>query len=126
MTICEESGLCSDLVLAHDAPLPLTLETVFAVATDDLMVFSDSGPGTTLEAAQRVEAAMVLNGIQKNPDKDVDDVLSTTCVGVDLVEGTRWCPPTERSWLLLNGVLGRGCGLRWRCAVVRYVAEVTS
>ena len=26
----------------------------------------------------------------KNPDKDIDDVLSCTCVGIDLVDGTSW------------------------------------
>ena len=85
LTICDMAGLKSHCVLAHDAALPRSLETVFAVATDDLMVFSDAGEGLTVSAAERVERKMFEHGILKNPEKDIDDSLSTTCAGVDLV-----------------------------------------
>ena len=48
---------------------------------------------------------MAKRGIVKNPDKDINDVLSATCVGVDLVEGRFWCPPGARLWSLLDTVL---------------------
>ena len=52
----------------------------------------------------QVEKAMTMHGIIKNPDKDVDDVLTATCVGVDLVDGRFWCPPAQRIWSLLDAV----------------------
>ena len=48
---------------------------------------------------------MLENGIAKNPDKDVDDTLSTTCVGVDLIDGRYWCTPGSRLWPLLDDLL---------------------
>ena len=57
------------------------------------MIFSDAGPGVTDKVARDVEIVMRENGIAKNPDKDVDDTLSTTCVGVDLIDGRYWCTP---------------------------------
>ena len=48
---------------------------------------------------------MLARGIAKNPDKDVDDTLSTTCVGVDLVDGRFWCTPGCRLWSLLDALL---------------------
>ena len=40
---CNSSGLTSDLALAPDTPIPDSLDICFAVATDELMVFSDMG-----------------------------------------------------------------------------------
>ena len=68
------------------------------------MIFSDAGPDHTTTAALAVEEAMIAHGIVKNPDKDVDDVLTATCVGIDLVDGRFWCPPVKRIWSLLDAV----------------------
>ena len=79
--------------LATDTALPSLLLFAFAVATDDLMIFSDRGENHTTGAAEKVEEAMLRHGIIKNPEKDVNDALSTTCVGVDLVDGRFWAAP---------------------------------
>ena len=105
MAVCAEAGLADSCVLACDAPLPDSMNIAFAVATDDLMVFSDSGPGRTLKAATAVEEVMLKRGILKNPDKDVDDVFDATCIGIDLVDGSAWCPPPARMWKLLDAVV---------------------
>ena len=104
LSICSRSGLGTSRVLSVDAPLPGDLSVVFAVATDDLMVFSDAGPGATSRAVSSVEDVMKAHGIVKAPEKDIDDVLSATCVGVDLVEGTKWWTPGARIWKLLDGI----------------------
>ena len=106
--ICGRCGLESSMVLASDTPLPETLSLAFAVATDDLMVFSDSGPGYTTEAIIRFESALSDVNVLKNPSKDIDDTTDTTCVGVDLVAGTRWCPPADRLWSLLDAAVDLG------------------
>ena len=77
------------------------------------MVFSASGPGSTTEAVTDFEASLRAHGALKNEDKDVDDVLTETCVGVDLVDGTHWRAPASRLWALLDAILdlvehGRG------------------
>ena len=103
--VCALAGLASDRILASDLPLPSDLSLAFAVATDDLMIFS-VGPATvTVAAAEEVERVMTLNGIIKNPEKDVNGVLSTTCVGVDLIDGRYWTPPSERLWRHLDAVV---------------------
>ena len=90
LSICTEAGLTEDKVLACDIALPPDLHLAFSVATDDLMVFSDLGAGHSVAAARAVEDVMLKRGIVKNPDKDIDDALDTTCVGVDLVSGRFW------------------------------------
>ena len=89
LSLCRDSGLTSDFVLAPDAPIPDSCALAFGVATDDLMVFSEDGPGATLSSASRMEATMLRNGVVKNADKDINDACTTTCVDIDLVEGVR-------------------------------------
>ncbi len=105
LAIARDAGLESRHVLACDVELPHDLSLVFAAATDDLMIFSDAGPGATTEAVHRFEFSLQRAGAEKNPEKDIDDVLTTTCVGVDLVDGTSWAVPVPRIWTLLDAVV---------------------
>ena len=59
LSLCARSSLTSDRVLAVDTPLPDSLGIAFAVAKDDLMILSDSGPGVTDRVAREVEAVML-------------------------------------------------------------------
>ena len=63
LSICEEAGLRDRQVLACDSPLPGSLDLACAVATDDLMIFSDAGAGIIVGAARRVEEVMLARGI---------------------------------------------------------------
>ena len=47
-------------------------------------------------------------GIVKAAEKDVDDVLATTCVGVGLIDGVKWFPPGAKLWKLLDAVANLG------------------
>ena len=110
LSICSRSNMGSDRVLANDAPLPIDLSLAFAVATDDLMVFSSDGPGSTTSAVKGVEHTMDTHGIVRAPEKDIDDALFATCVGVDLVDGTNWWTPGGRLWKLLDAIVDlAGC-----------------
>ena len=53
----------------------------------------------------RLKTSCWLEGFKKKPDKDFDDTLSTTCVGVDLADGRYWCTPGARLWSLLDALL---------------------
>jgi hypothetical protein len=51
------------------------------------------------------EASLARAGAVKNPTKDRDDCLNETCVGIDLVNGERWCIPPGRLAELLAAVV---------------------
>ena len=67
LTICEKSGLRDQHVLACDSLFSTSVSLAFAAATDDLMIFSDTGPCITDAAARKVEDVMLARGIVKNP-----------------------------------------------------------
>ena len=48
----------------------------------------------------------------KNPDKDIDEAIDCSCVGVDLIAGKRWSAPGPRLWSLLDAVLDLAAGKR--------------
>ena len=73
--------------MALGKPVPSCAGVFFSLATDDTMIFSKDGPGHTLAAARRLEDATARAKIAKHPDKDEDDRLNCTCIGVDLVQG---------------------------------------
>jgi hypothetical protein len=105
LRIASDGGLSSELVLAADHELPRDLALAFAVATGDLMIFSDRGPGATTAATDDFEASLAAHGVVKNGAKDLDDVLDATCVGVSLVNGTLWAVPPGRLWACLDAVI---------------------
>ena len=69
MGVCARAGLTQDYVLAADLPLPEDLSLAFAVATDDLMIFSSGPEDVTTRAAEAVERVMAKHGVAKTPDK---------------------------------------------------------
>ena len=87
LSVCQDAGIPTSSLLACDCVTPTSFELVAAVATDDVMIFSDAGPGATCEAARAFDAAMDARCAVRNLKKDVDDALCGTCVGVDLVDG---------------------------------------
>ena len=101
LSVCADAGLSSDCILAADLPTPQDLSMAFAAATDDVMIFSNAGPGVTAAAAERLDEAMVSHGVLKNATKDVTDCLNATCVGVNLENGVQWAVPPERCLALV-------------------------
>ena len=69
------------------------------------MIFSTDAIGTTVGAAEWVEEVMEYHGVVKNREKDINDALSAGCVGVDLVDGRFWSPPSESLWRQLDAVV---------------------
>ena len=101
LAVCKRAGLDERHALAPDNDVPTSTDLMFSLATDDVMIFSSSGPGATIAPTLRVEEEMRRAGIVKHEGKDVNDELSTVCVGVELVDGRWWWPPFERMWILL-------------------------
>ena len=88
--------------------MPANGACMFALATDDVMVFSDKGPEGTTPVVAEFERQMKFTGVVKHPKKDVNDATTAVCVGVELVDGVWWWPPLGRPWTLING--GRHLG----------------
>ncbi|CAE7858645.1 PDE9A [Symbiodinium necroappetens] len=87
LMICSRAGIQETSLLACDCETPSSFRSVAAVATDDVMFFSDAGPGVTRQAANAFDDEMTAQGALRNAKKDVNDQLNATCVGVDLVSG---------------------------------------
>jgi hypothetical protein len=91
LCIAASGGLTSNLIWAPDRALPSSWELGFAVATDDIMIFSDGGPDCLAAPVASFEAALLDHGAIKHEGEDVDNKLNATCVGIDLVDGVSWC-----------------------------------
>ena len=87
LSVCQEAGIPESSLMSCDSETPSSFELVAAVATDDVMLFSNTGVGGTAAAAQAFDAAMEARRAVRNQKKDVNDELCGTCVGVDLVDG---------------------------------------
>lgn len=59
------------------------------------MIFSTC-EGASSAAAPRLDVAMEAANVERNMDKDVNDAINATCLGVDLVDGSRWEAPGSR------------------------------
>ena len=101
LMICNRAGIQEGSLLACDCETPSSFRSVAAVATDDVMFFSNAGPGVTLQAARAFDDEMTAQGALRNAKKDVNDQLSATCVGVDLVSGCYLDIPAGRLLALL-------------------------
>ena len=105
LRVLAEAGLREDAVISTDGLAPIDLSETFSLATDDVMIFSDRGPGGTLAATERLEKQLDAHGIAKHAAKDVTDATSAICVGVELVNGTHWWPPIPRMWDLILAIM---------------------
>ena len=81
--LCTKAGLSDERLLAPERVAPISVDPVFSVATDDVMIFSTGAKGTTSKWAQNLDAVFESHSMLKNADKDVDDVINGTAIGID-------------------------------------------
>lgn len=112
LDVTAEAELGREHVVAMDVETPESFTSVFAAATDDLMILSNGPPGTTKKIAARVDAVFDSRGIFPSRHKEVNDCLSGECVGVQLENGVR-----------LGVGSARVAGLLW--SVMQVLAEPT-
>jgi hypothetical protein len=110
LSVARSAGLSDPLVLAPDAPLPPLPTLCYTLATDDLVVLSIEGPGATLGAVAGFDKALADHGVVKQGTKDVNDELSGTSLGIDLVDGTHWWGESTKMWKVLQVTLGLVAG----------------
>ena len=97
--------------VAHDAAIPPIADQAVGVATDDIIVLSSASRSTLRRLAAAIDRALLLSGILKNADKDVDGPNHSIAVGVELTAGgTVFRTPAATGWRLLKLALALHCG----------------
>ena len=91
------AGFSEKAILSCNAVTPMSFELVFAAATDDLMIFSDAGPGHTLSAAQQVDAEFQGRGALRNAGND--RCLAMVVSLLQLLQHCRASPKQVRQYL---------------------------
>ena len=84
--VCYDSGLSRDVQLSDDLPSPLA-DTVFGLATDDVVILSKAPLQEQRQTLVRLDRSFARTGVQQHTGKNVDCVLTGSAVGVDLVDG---------------------------------------
>ena len=102
---CRASGLKDSICLCDERPTPKTCSEAYALATDDVMHFTTCGPDLAKRRMDALDQALVDNGIEKHPLKDLLAATDGTCIGVDLSDGQFFTAHGPRLALLLVGVV---------------------
>lgn len=104
LAYCLKGGFTLDQMLADDLPTPADPSLSFALATDDLMVFSVGSATLARQLVSQTDTACAEAGLQRNAAKDVSNVADATCVGIDVEGGVRVCPHVNKLALLAAGL----------------------
>ena len=89
---CTNAGLTTNLMLADDLPTPAHLSAVFALATDDVMLFTLGAPDVAVRWLHALDKSIADAGIQAHAKKAVTAALDETVVGIDVVDGCFLAP----------------------------------
>ena len=99
------AGLTTDLMLSDDLPTPANLSAVFALATDDVMLFTLGAPEAALPWLAALDKSIADAGIQAHAKKAVTAVLDETVIGIDVVDGCFLAPHAPKLAKVLSGCL---------------------
>ena len=103
--VCTASGLTTERMLADDLDTPADLSAVFALATDDVMLFTLGKAENAAPWAARLDQEFVAHGVLAHPDKAINAALDETVIGIDLVDGRYLAPNTPKLLKVLSGCL---------------------
>ena len=95
---CLKTGLDIQSLLADHTQVPTEMGEVVAVATDDVMHFSNVGPSIGEQWMEHLDTVFESVGVITNASKDISGTKNATCVGIDMVEGTRLSPHVLKLW----------------------------
>ena len=90
--------------LAGDSTPPIRTDTAWALATDDVMLFTRTSVQGASRTLQNLDRSFKRMGILKHAAKDVSLASSTTCIGID-VEAGRFLAPHLQSVLKFMAAL---------------------
>ena len=81
---CLKTGLDIHSLLADHTQVPTEMGEVVAVATDDVMHFSNVGPSIGEQWMERLDTVFESVGVITNASKDISGTKNATCVGIDM------------------------------------------
>jgi hypothetical protein len=93
---CQRTGLEPSSFLADESQLPAYMGEVVAVATDDVMHFSNRHPDVGVNWMASLEKVFDAFDVQSNSSKDIVGAKDCTCVGIDVCGGTHLNPNGEK------------------------------
>ena len=100
---CESAGLGTSRMLADDLPTPSDMSCTFALATDDVMLFTSGEAANAHPWLARLDAEIDKAGIQAHASKAVTAVHDETVIGVDLCQGQYLSPHASKLALVMSG-----------------------
>lgn len=99
------AGFPADRMLADDLPPPKGIDLCVSLATDDIMLFSQGIHPKARAAVRRIDDEVRRLGVQKHPRKDVHENTDCTLIGVELQNGRRLAPSSDKLALVLVGLV---------------------
>ena len=84
LACCRSAGFRDSVCLCDERPTPDEASEAYALATDDVMHFTTSGPELSKMRMDDLDEALVSVGSEKHPFKDELAVTDGTCLGTDL------------------------------------------
>jgi len=102
---CRGAGFPDKMNVCDENPTPVGLWEAYALATDDVMHFSSSGPLLSCQRMEALDAELLRRGLLKHPAKDETALLNGTCIGVDLCDGSYFAPHSPRLAIFFFAVL---------------------
>ena len=101
---CFAGGLKVSQVLSDDRLVPASSRLMFALATDDLMLFARGSQQRARYRLKAVDQAALDAGIIPKVDKNIDEARDGTAIGIDLIDGVYLAPHAPKLWTLTCGL----------------------
>jgi hypothetical protein len=106
LAACCCGGLDVKQLLCEDRDAPVSFDTTFGVATDDICIFSTRGSAHSAGVAAGVDRGLERVGVERNTSKDVNGEPNATVIGIDVVDGTRLAPSSCKLAVWLTALVG--------------------
>jgi len=110
LAICHGAGLDISKVLSDSRPPPLRQEVAFAVATDDVMVFTKTTSRRAANIMHNLDKSFTRHDAVRHEAKDVHQSSDCTCIGVK-VSGGRFLSPDAASVRKILGCVSHVCDM---------------
>ena len=103
LACCIAAGLSTSRMLADDLPTPDDMTATFALATDDVMLFTLGDEDVATPWLKQLDDAIDQAGIQAHASKAVTAVYDETVIGIDVVGGRYLAPHVNKLAKVMSG-----------------------
>ena len=117
LRVCHQGGLARTQILSDSSPPPRQDGPCWALATDDIMIFTRASSASTKSLLNNVDRSFQRNNILKHEAKDVNDSANGTVIGIDLLEGRFLTPSVDSVVKFLAAIVHiASCGSDFKVA----------